>query len=427
MERNRAGAPARMRADASGEPAAASGLPLAERVGTLRRSLLRELIGVVSRPGVLSLAGGLPDPWLFPVTHFSAAMSHVLAADERALQYGPMWQPLREEIVRIMALRGVECTADRVFLTSGAQQGLSLLASLLLDPGYPVLTEETVYTGLAQALAPLGPVHLTVPTDLSGGIDVDAVAWRLARGPRPAFLYVIPDGHNPLGVSVPADARARLVELARRHRVPIVEDDPYGLLAYDGDATPPLRALDDDWVLYVGSFSKIIAPGLRLGWLVVPPALLEPLAILKEASDLECSALISRAVAAYLQAGHLPGHLELLKREYRERRDRMLAALGRELPEGARWTRPSGGFFTWVDVPGEADTMALLDRAVAEEQVAFVPGRAFALAESAGESSMRLSFSNVPPDRIDEGVAALGRLLRGPYGSARGAEHSQQE
>ena len=392
-------------------PRAESPLPLAERIGTLRRSLLRELVGVVSRPGVLSLAGGLPDPWLFPVTHYSAAVAHVLATDDRALQYGPTWGPLREEVVRIMAMRGVACAPEQIFITSGAQQGLSLLAWLLLDAGSPVLTEEAVYTGLTQAVAPLGAVPMTVPTDLEHGIDVDAVAWRLARGPRPAFLYVIPDGHNPLGVSVAPGARARLVELARRHRVPIVEDDPYGLLSYDGDHAPPLRALDDEWVLHVGSFSKIIAPGLRLGWLVVPPALTAPLSVLKEASDLESSALTSRAVAAYLQAGHLPGHIELLKNEYRERRDRMLAALSRHRPGGAKWTRPRGGFFAWLELPPGINTMALLDRAVAEERLAFVPGRAFAVEPETADRCLRLSFSNVTPERIDEGVAALGRLV----------------
>jgi 2-aminoadipate transaminase len=398
-------------ADASSEQGNEGALPLAARTSSLSRSLLRELIGVVSRPGILSLAGGLPDPWLFPVTHYSAAMAEVMRADDRALQYAPMWEPLKEEVVRIMAMRGVECTPDRIFITSGAQQGLSLLASLLLDPGAPVLTEEAIYTGLTQAVAPLGAVHLTVPSDLEGGIDVDAVAWRLARGPRPAFIYVIPDGHNPLGLSIAASARARLVELARRFRVPIVEDDPYGLLAYDGPHAPPLRALDDEWVLYVGSFSKIIAPGLRLGWLVVPPALLSPLAILKEANDLESSALTCRVVAAYLEAGHLRGHLKLLREEYHTRRDRMLAALARHLPGTARWTRPRSGFFTWVELAEGTDTLALLDRAVSEEKVAFVPGRAFAVEGTSADRCMRLSFSNVTPDRIDEGVAALGRLV----------------
>jgi 2-aminoadipate transaminase len=407
-------------ADASGEQGTESALPLADRTNTLSRSLLRELLAVVSRPGVISLAGGLPDPWLFPVTHYSAALAEVLATDDRALQYAPTWEPLREEIVRIMAQRGVECTPHQIFITSGAQQGLSLLAWLLMDAGAPLLSEQSVYTGLPQAVAPVGAVHLTVPSDLEAGIDVDAVAWRLARGPRPAFLYVIPDGHNPLGVSLPSGARERLVELARRFGVPIVEDDPYGLLAYDGPHAPPLRALDDEWVLYVGSFSKIIAPALRLGWLVVPPALQAPLAILKEANDLESSSLTCRAVAAYLRAGHLPGHLKLLREEYQTRRNRMLAALARHLPDTAKWTRPRGGFFAWVELPEGMDTMALLDRAVSEEQVAFVPGRAFALEATAGSCSMRLSFSNVTPDRIDEGVAALGRLV------ARAPEKAQK-
>ena len=409
------------------ERGAEPGFPLATRTSAFSRSLLRELLGVVSRPGILSMAGGLPDPWLFPKAAYGAALTAVLEKDERALQYSMPFQPLKEQIVRLMALRGVSCTTDDVFITNGAQQGLSLLATLLVDPSAPVLSEEAVYTGFAQALSPLGADHLTVPTDLEGGMDVDAVAWRLERGPRPAFIYVIPDGHNPVGVSMTPAARERLVELARGHRVPIVEDDPYGLLWYGAPHAAPLRALDDEWVLHLGSFSKIIAPGLRLGWMVVPRHLLAPLGILREATDLESSALTCRAVAAWLEAGHLPAHLERLRHEYRERRDRMLAALARHLRGVAQWTSPRGGFFTWVQLPEGTDTLALLDRAVAEEKVAFVPGRAFAVEGGAGAADrcMRLAFSNVTPERIDEGIAALGRLLADAPDQAR--RHRMQE
>ena len=242
----------------------------AESVRGQTRSLLRELIAVASRPDILSLAGGLPDPELFPVREYRAALDSVLATDARALQYAPPFEPLKDEIVGLMATRGVRCTAEEILLTTGAQQAIEIATSLLLDPYGPVLAEEATYPGLSQAVASLRPTMLTVGTDLESGMQVEAVADRLALGARPAFIYVIPDGHNPYGVSLGHAERHRLVDLARRYRVPIVEDDPYGLLSYDGPHPPPLRSLDQDWVFYIGTFSKTIAPALRLGWMVLP-------------------------------------------------------------------------------------------------------------------------------------------------------------
>lgn len=386
-------------------------LQLANWTHTMSRSVLRQMIAVVSRPGILSFAGGLPDPDLFPRTDFAAAMNQVLATDKLCLQYRPPLPALKKHIVHLMAQRGVACSPEQVFLTTGAQQGLDVLSRLLLNPGGEVMLEEVVYPGAQQVVAAAQPHILSVPTDLHTGLDVDAVEAHLQRGARPAFIYAISDAHNPLGVSISPAKRQRLVELAQVYGVPIIEDDPYGFLHYDEKPVPPMRALDDQWVFYLGSFSKIIAPALRLGWLVAPEELVPKLTVVKEAEDLESSALIQRAVVAYLDAGHLPGHLRMLREAYGRRRDAMLAALERHFPAGSRWTRPSGGMFIWVELPPHYDTAELLPLAVEEEQVAFIPGYAFAVPGHTVTNCLRLNFSNCTPAMIAEGMARLSRVL----------------
>jgi 2-aminoadipate transaminase len=241
----------------------------------------------------------------------------------------------------------------------------------------------------------------------------------LLAGCRPSFLYAISEAHNPLGVSLSSDRQQQLLSLARQYGLPIIEDDPYGLLCYESSATTPMRALEEEWVFYVGSFSKILAPALRLGWMVAPDFLMPKLTVIKESSDLETSGFIQRSVAAYLDAGHLPAHLDRLRQAYRLRRDTMLQALARTFPLSARWTRPTGGMFIWVELPDHVDTVELLWQAVEELQVAFIPGTAFeATAGSSrpitgrrANNCMRLNFSNCSPDTIEEGVDRLGTLL----------------
>lgn len=387
-------------------------LQLADWTQMMSRSVLRQMIAIVSRPGILSFAGGLPDPDLFPRVDYAQAMAGVLANDKFSLQYRPPLAALKQHIVQLMAQRGVTCTPEQVFLTTGAQQGLDILSRLLLNPGGEVLLEEVIYTGMQQAVAPAQPRILSVPTDLETGIDVDAVEAHLWRGARPAFIYLIPDAHNPLGVSISPVKRERLVQLARAYGVPLVEDDPYGFLYYEAEPYAPLRALDADWVFYLGSFSKILAPALRLGWMVAPEWLIARLTVVKEASDLESSALTQLAVTAYLDAGHLPAHVANLRQEYGRRRDAMLAALYRYFPAEARWTRPRGGMFIWVELPPEVDTAVLLETAVNEAQVAFIPGYAFAVPGHVVKNCMRLTFSTCTPDMITEGIARLGALLQ---------------
>ena len=376
----------------------------------LTRSRLRELALLPPQPGFLSLAGGLPASELIPRTAYAAALRDALAGDAAALQYGQPHEPLRERIVELMRERGVECAPTQVMLTSGAQQALSLAAQLLLTPGGQVLMEEHVYAGLRQAVLPYRPSILTVRTDLDTGMDVDRAGALLAGGARPAFVYAIADTHNPCGVRLGAEQRAKLVALARRFGIPIVEDDSYGLLHYDRNPLPALRALDAEWVIYVGTFSKIIAPALRLGWLVLPPRLAPAAGILKEAADLECSALTQRAVARLLRPG-FADHLDRIRAGYRRRRDAMLAALRDHFPESARWTHPPGGFFVWVELPRGMDCDRVCEEALAEARVAVVPGSAFAANAPTPANHLRLSFANCAPDEIRTAVERLGRLL----------------
>lgn len=386
-------------------------------MASMDQSTLREVLGLVSRPGILSMAVGLPAPELFPMEGIARAAASLLPSRPESLQYGIPHEPLKHRIVELMATRGVRCRAEQVFLTSGSQQGMVLLTQLLLDPGGPALIEETVYDGIRMAIKRMGPEILTVPTDPGTGIDVDAVEALFARGARPAFLYTITDGHNPLGVSLSPGKRPRLAELARAFGVPILEDDAYGFLFYGDDPPPPLKALEDRWVFYLGSFSKILAPGLRAGWIVVPEELIPRISALKHAADLDTPSFSHYLIAAWLEAEDLSAHLTQLRTEYRRRRDTLLAALEAHFPAAVRWNRPQSGMFVWVELPREIDAADLLRTAVETERVGFTPGMAFAASRGTHASHcLRLSFSNCTPEVLEEGVRRLSRVVQAAVG-----------
>ncbi len=389
-----------------------AGPSLAAWARQTKRSELQRMLALASGPGILSLALGLPAPELFPVTEIEQAASSVLKNETRALQYGPPLQSLRKHIVELMSQRGVECRESQVFLTTGAQQGLNILSRLLLDTGAQILAEELSYPGFRQAIEPYQPEVLTVPIDPETGMDVAEVEWLLTNGAKPAFIYVITEGHNPLAVSLSREKRERLVRLARDFRVPLVEDDPYGMLQYEGKMEPPLRAHDADWVFYVGSFSKILAPALRVGWIIAPESLMPTLSIIKEASDIDTSTFGQRIVSGFIDAGHLPAHLEKLRAEYRARRDSMLRALNKHFPGEASWRKPTSGVFTWVDLPKGLDVSELLRLSIAEERVAFIPSDAFALGINSQTHGIRLNFSHHAPAVIEEGIARIARILK---------------
>jgi 2-aminoadipate transaminase len=401
-------------------PPAGSRFRLARSVAAMSQSRLRELMSRASRPGVLSFAVGLPSTELFPARALGQAAAQLLPGEPDCLQYALPYAPLKSQIVELMAARGVLCHPEQVFLTSGAQQAMDLLARLLLDPGGEVMLEQTVYDGFQMAVKRLLPTFNVIPTDGARGLDVTAAAALLERGARPAFLYTIPSGHNPLGVSLDAEQRRTLVALARRYAVPIVEDDVYGFLYYGETATPPLRAEDEDFVLYLGSFSKILAPGLRAGWMVVPAELIPRLSALKHGADLDTPSLGHRLVSALLDRGGLAAHLALLREEYRRRRDLMLTALAAHFPPGSRWNRPAAGLFIWVELPPATDAAALLERALATEGVAFTPGEAFAVDGGRHAAHcLRLCFTALPAAQIEEGIRRLARAVAAHLGDAR--------
>lgn len=367
-----------------------------------------ELKELLELPGLLSLAADLPAAELFPMSAVAQASARLLGEPE----YGAPFQPLKAHIVELMAMRGVRCRPEQIVLTTGVEGALDLLGRLLLEPGSPVLLEATLSEKIRAAIPPEAEI-LTVSTDAGTGIDVDQVEALLAGGARPAFLYVMPEGHNPLGVSLSLEKRLRLLELARAYEVPILEDDTFGFLSYDGHPEPPLRALDASWVVYLGSFSMLLAPALRAGWIVLPDDPPARLTLLPDAAELDVPSFSHRTISAFLEAGYLPEHLETIRAAYRRRRDTLLRNLQEHFPRGARWSHPSSGLYVWVELPGKITSTELLRDAVTLENVAFAPGPVFAApGGSHADRSLRLSFGSNPPHRIEEGVLRLARVLQ---------------
>jgi 2-aminoadipate transaminase len=389
---------------------------LSQEARSLNRSLMRRLIAVTARPEIISFAGGLPAPELLPVEELSVCLARVLADDgPRALQYGPPLPALQEEIAAMMAGRGAGVSPEQVFITSGCQQGLQIAAHLLLDPDSAVVLDRFIFPGVRQAFGGWWRELREVPTDVTLGLDLEMLAAALTGPPRPRALVVVPAFHNPLGTTLAPAARQTVVELAGAAGVPIVEDDPYSGLQFAGPVPVPLVGLAPGQTLYLGSFSKLVAPALRLGWIIAPVALEEKLRVIKESFDLETSGLVQRAAAAFLRAGYLEPHLARVRVAYGQRLRCMTAALARHFPPGTRWSEPAGGMFLWVELPEGLDTLALLAPAI-EAGVAYIPGAAFT---GAGPTSaMRLNFSNATPESIETGVRILGGMLREQHSGA---------
>ncbi len=384
----------------------------AQRMAGVRSSAVRDLFAAASRPDVISLSGGMPDVRRVPHDAVVRATREALRHEgPAALQYGPSEgrHQLRELICGLMAESGTRLGVDDLIVTAGAQQGLDLLAKVFLDPGDTVICEGPTYVGALQAFSAYQPSVVCVPMD-SEGMRVDALEDELRRlGPRGAkFIYTIPNFQNPAGVTLSPPRRRRLLELAREYDIPVIEDDPYGRLRYEGGHILPLRALDPD-VIHLGTFSKIFAPGLRLGWMVAPRPILAKVLLAKQAADL-CGSAFAQVVAERYMTGTGWRHvLTDLTETYGIRRDAMLGALGEHLSRDVAWTHPEGGFFVWVTLPAHVDTSALLAEAV-EHGVTFVPGGAF-YPYARGANCMRLAFCYESPERIVEGVRRLAEVL----------------
>lgn len=387
-------------------------LALSEEVAHLKRSVMRELLEVAVDPDILSMAGGLPAADLLPLREIKHSLNAVLERDgARALQYSPMDPRLRGWIASHMTERGVACEPEQVFITNGAQQGMAILSRMLLDPGAPAVIEEVTFTGVQQVTVGRGAAVRTVPTDLETGVDVDALEDTFRRGPRPRLAILIPNFHNPLGVSISREKRERIARLAAEYGVPIVEDDPYSPLRFAGDPLPPIKAFDQSGlVFYLGSFSKIIAPALRMGWLIAPQELIPRIIVLRESLDLETSTLLQRAVVDFLLRGELEGHLATMAEAHRQRSGALLKALHDHLRDLASWTIPQGGLFVWVTLASKLDTWELFPQAL-ERKMAYIPGRAFAV-RGDHRNTLRLNFSNLAPAQIHQAVDRLAQVIR---------------
>ncbi|HZO93406.1 MAG TPA: PLP-dependent aminotransferase family protein [Candidatus Baltobacteraceae bacterium] len=392
---------------------------LARRVQRLKPSTIREMLKVTQNPAVISFGGGLPAAELFPVEDVSAAQDRVMRTHgAAALQYSVTdgIRTLREWIAhRVSARQGVRVSADDVVVTSGSQQGLDLYGRVFLDPGDLVAVETPSYLGAIQAFDAFEPDYLPIGSD-EHGIVPDALAAALAKAPRkPKFLYVVPNYENPTGNTLAAERRPQVVEICARHGVPILEDDPYGEIFFERPAPPPLLSFAPAGpVTYLGTGSKMVAPGLRVAWMVVPDRdLRDKLVTAKQGADLHSSSYAQYVFHAYVEdEGRLDAHLARVRAAYRQRRDAMVRALAREMPAHVRWNVPDGGMFLWATVGEGIDTEELFERAVRSD-VVFVPGRPFHPNRDRGDG-MRLNFSAMPEERIAEGIARLARAVREP-------------
>jgi DNA-binding transcriptional MocR family regulator len=378
-------------------------------------SEIRALFAVASRPEVVSLAGGMPNISGLPLDVVGAAVSHVVERNAAgALQYGSgQGDPtLREQICEVMSLEGIEAHPDDVVVTVGSQQALDLVARVFCDPGDVVLCEAPSYVGALGVFRSFQCEVVHVAMDEDGLVPErleEAISAAKAAGKPIKFLYTIPNFHNPAGVSLSADRRPRVLEICRTAGVLVLEDNPYGLLGFDGEPLPSLRAAESEGVIYLGSFSKTFAPGLRVGWALAPHAVREKLVLAQEAATLCPPSFSQFAVSTYLAEHDWQGQIKAFAEMYRERRDAMVAALEDLLPPGATWNVPAGGFYVWLSLPAGLDSKAMLPRAVTS-RVAYVPGTAF-FSDGSGTDSLRLSYCYPTPESIHEGVRRLAGVI----------------
>jgi 2-aminoadipate transaminase len=388
----------------------------ADRTKVMKSSAMRDLMALTARDDVISFSGGLPDTSTFPPGFFTELMGRVASEScAKALQYGPTegLESVRERISDVMAAEGMDVDPESILPTSGGQQAIDLVCKILLNPGDVVIAEAPTYPGAVPTFCSYEADVIQITMDRDG-MKIDELRATLAQldreGRRPKFIYTIPNFHNPAGVTMSLERRRELIKIATERELLIFEDNPYGLLRYEGEPLPTLYSLDNDFVVYAGTFSKILSAGVRIGWLVAPPPVLAKLVLGKGSADLCSSSISQYFIAEYFASVAWQDYVRSLSELYRRRRDVMLDALAEHLPREATWTHPEGGLFVWATLPDYIDTTDLLARAI-EERVAFVPGRA-AYVDGRGGSSMRLNFSGVSEDEIREGIRRLGEVVR---------------
>jgi len=387
---------------------------LAQRAEKMNPSVIREILKVTEKPGIISFAGGLPSPQTFPIDAMREASERVLRDDGKAaLQYAASegYAPLREWVAQDLLKQGMKVSPDQVLITTGSQQGLDLVAKILIDAGSRILVETPTYLGALQAFTPMEPVAVGVDSD-DHGVDADDLRAKVGSGADKArFVYLLPNFQNPTGRTMTEERRAAVAQVAIETGLPIIEDNPYGDLWFDAPPAPSLSSRHPEGSVYLGSFSKILAPGLRLGYLVAPTALYPKLLQAKQAADLHTPSFNQRVVAEVLKDGFIERHVPTIRALYKQQCEAMLAALDREMAGlGLSWNRPVGGMFLWVQLPKGLKAIPLLAKAV-DKGVAFVPGSAF-YAGDANESTLRLSFVTATVEQINTGMAALAAAIR---------------
>ena len=394
---------------------------LAKRTERMKSSAIRELLKISNTPGVISFAGGLPSPDVFPADEFKEACNIVLTKyPDQALQYGTTegYTPLREMICQRSGRYGINIRPENVLITNGSQQALDLIGKIFIDPGDKILVESPTYLGALQAWNVYGTEFVTVEADEDGMIP-ESVEAQMHHNPK--LLYLLPNFHNPMGTTLPENRRRKIIEICHRYQVPIIEDDPYGQLRYEGEHIPPALKLDADLrgndkdqykgnVIYLSTFSKILVPGLRLAWVIAPVEIISKLVQAKQGSDLHTSTFNQYLAYEVCKNGFLDRHVELIREVYRPRRDLMMELVDELFPPGVSYVRPKGGLFLWVTTPEEINTTELLPTAVAEK-VAYVPGEPFH-PHGGGTNTMRMNFSNASEEGIREGMKRLSDALK---------------
>jgi 2-aminoadipate transaminase len=392
----------------------------AQRTQRMKSSAIRELLKLTEDPEIISFAGGLPAPDVFPVEEFVEASTRVLRNQgAAALQYGSSegYTPLREMIARHTNRFGIDVTPDNIMITSGSQQALDLLGKVFINHGDRILVESPTYLGALQAWNIYGAEYVTTRSDQDGIVTTE-METALRTGPK--FIYSLPNFQNPTGVTIPLDRRMQLIELADHYGVPIVEDDPYGQLRFEGEAIPALEVLDSQKhhngccysgnVIYLSTFSKTLAPGIRLAWVIAPPEVIRKLVMAKQGADLNTASFNQMIAYEVSRGGFLDRHIKHIIKVYRERRDVMLDTLTEHMPEGVSWTHPKGGLFLWVTLPEQLNSVDLFKEAV-KRKVAFVPGESFYPC-GGGKNTMRLNFSYSSPEKINEGISRLATTVK---------------
>lgn len=388
-----------------------------ERSKGLKASEIRELLKLTEEPEIISFAGGLPAPELFPTEKMELISKRVLEEHgKEALQYSTTegFKPLREIITKQRLIHsGVNVSPDQIMITNGSQQGIEFSAKIFVNKGDIIICESPSYLGALNAFKAYEPKFIEIPMD-EDGMKVDMLEKALKENNNVKMIYTIPDFQNPSGIVMSVERRKKIAELASQYCVPVIEDSPYGELIFEGNTYPSIKSFDKEgWVVFLGTFSKTFCPGLRLGWVCASPEILQKYIIVKQGADLQCSTISQREAALFMQTYSLDEHIENIKKVYKNRRDLMLDSMKKYFPDGVTYTNPKGGLFTWVELKPELDAKVVFQEAI-KEKVAFVPGESF-YANGGNGNHFRLNYSNMSEEKIVEGIKRLGTVLKRFY------------